>query len=506
MAFLGQEPCWSLFICSAESLTRWFPRACSEPTIAPATETSNSLEAESAAGPAVLKRLRIEAPMVTLTSISELHAPPAAEPDLQSIARGSGKDGTLSLLDILIILAGQKRLILRATLACALLSTIVSFLLPVRYTAKATILPPRQNSSLDAMMASNLGGESSQLGGLGGIAALADAGLGLGNPHDRYVGMLKSRIVEDAVIKRVGLMGEYHKTYLSDTRKKLEDRTDINGDGKDKLIHISAEDPNPRRAVDIVDAYVDQFRDLSRRLAINEASQRRLFFEQQLVQAKDNLASADEALKQTQETTGLIELNSQAEALIGAAATLRAQIAAHEMMIQGMQTYATGQNAQLIEAQQELGSLRAQLAKLGGSEESADGLIVPKGLVPQAGLEYVRKVRDVKYYEAIFTILARQYELAKLDEAKAGAITQVVDPAIIPDKRSSPKRSLIIIGATAIGFFIGAFLALVRAGLLRMKADAETNSKLALLKKLLTSRTSARGSITKPGGHLESTD
>lgn len=437
--------------------------------------------------------------MATLTSSSELHASPAPKPGLESIVQVAKKDGSLSLLDILIILASQKRLILRTTIACTLLFTVVSFLLPIRYTAKATILPPRQNSALSAMMSSDLGGESSQLGSLGGIAALADAGLGLGNPNDRYVGMLTSRIVEDAVIQRMGLMKEYHKHYLSDARKKLEKRTDITGDGKDKLIHISVEDPNPQRAVEIVNAYIANFRDLQRQLAISEASQRRAFFEQQLVQAKNNLANAEEALKQTEQTTGLIQLNSQAEALIGTAATLRAQIAAHEMMIQGMQTYATGQNAQLVEAQQELQSLRAQLAKLGGSQESSDGLIVPKGLVPQAGLEYVRKVRDVKYYETIFLILARQYELAKLDEAKAGAITQIVDPAIVPDKRSFPKRTLIVVGATALGFFIGALIALVRASLMRMEAETETGFKLALLKELLNPRKTAGSAVNVPG-------
>lgn len=437
--------------------------------------------------------------MATLTPASELHANPAPGPDLESIASGSKKDGSLSLLDILIILASQKQLIFKVTLACCLLSVIVSFLLPTRYTAKATVLPPRQNSPLDAMLSTDLGGGSSQMGSLGGIAALADAGLGLGNPNDRYVGMLKSRIVEDSVIQSLGLMNEYHKKYLSDARKKLEDRTDVTGDGKDKLIHISVEDSNPQRAVEIVNAYIGKFRDLQRQLAVSEASQRGSFFEQQLEQAKNNLANAEEALKRTEETTGLIELNSQAEALIGTAATLRGQIAAREMMIQGLETYATGQNAQLVEAQQELASLRAQLAKLGGSEESADGLIVPKGLVPQAGLEYVRKLRDVKYYEAIFAILAHQYELAKLDEAKAGAITQVVDPAIVPDKRSFPKRGLIVIGTTVLGFLIGAFVALVRAGLMRMKSDTETNSKLALLKELLVPRGSTARSAHIPG-------
>jgi len=136
----------------------------------------------------------------------------------------------------------------------------------------------------------------------------------------------------------------------------------------------------------------------------------------------------------------VIQLDSQARALIESGASLKAQIAEREVEIQGMQTYATGENAQLVQAQRELEGMRAQLAKLGGSENSTEGeLLVPKGRVPEAGLEYVRKLRDVKYNEAIFDILARQFELAKLDEAKEGALIQVVDPAVPPDKKSFPN-------------------------------------------------------------------
>jgi uncharacterized protein involved in exopolysaccharide biosynthesis len=246
-------------------------------------------------------------------------------------------------------------------------------------------------------------------------------------------------------------------------------------------------DPDPRRSAELANGYVDQFRDMSRHLAITEASQRRLFFEQELEQAKNNLANAEEALKQTELTTGMIEPDSQARALIESAATLRAQITAREVEIQGMQTYATGENAQLVQAQRELESMRAQLAKLGGSEDNTGGeLIVPKGRVPEAGMEYIRKLRDVKYNETIFDILARQYEVAKLDEAKEGALIQVVDPAIPPDRRSFPQRSLIVIGATAVGFLLGVFIALFQAGFQRLKNDPEATAKFHLLRRALS--------------------
>jgi tyrosine-protein kinase Etk/Wzc len=157
---------------------------------------------------------------------------------------------------------------------------------------------------------------------------------------------------------------------------------------------------------------------LSQHLAITEASRRRLFFEQQFDEAKNNLTNAEGALAKTQQRTGLIQLDSQARVLIESAAMLRAQISAKEVQIQGMRSYATGENAAVEESEQELASMRSQLAKLGGSEETGSaGLIVPKGQITEAGLDYLRKMRDVKYYETEVSILARQLELAKLDEA-----------------------------------------------------------------------------------------
>ncbi len=218
------------------------------------------------------------------------------------------------------------------------------------------------------------------------MAALAGSGLNLKNPNDMFIAMLKSRTVEDAMVQHFGLMQEYKQRYLSDACKALEKHATWDGNGKDGLIHISIEDHDPHRAAELANGYVDQLRKLSEGLALTEASQRRLFFEQQLQQVKDNLANAEEALKQTEQKTGLIQLDSQARALIESAAALRAQIAAKEVQIQSIRTFATSENSQLVQAQQELESLRTQLAKLGSSEDSDAGLMVPKGRVPEASL------------------------------------------------------------------------------------------------------------------------
>jgi tyrosine-protein kinase Etk/Wzc len=417
-----------------------------------------------------------------LSAVNErVDALPTATPGEGSTAESE----EISLLDLLIVLAERKRLIVRITAVFAVLAIILSLILPARYTAMITLLPPQEGSSMAGMLAS-------QLGNLGGMAALAGGSLGIKNPNDRYVAMLQSRTVEDAMVQRFGLMREYHAKLLSDARKDFENHTTVDGSGKDGLIHISVEDHNARRASELANGYVDQFRDLSQHLAITEASQRRLFFQQELEQSKNNLANAEEALAQTEQKTGVIQPDSQARALIESAASLRAEITAREVQIQGMQTYATGENSQLIQAQQELAGLRAQLAKLGGSEDtSGNEFMIPKGLVPKAGMEYVRKLRDVKYYETIFEILARQFEVAKLDEAKEGALIQVVDPAIPPDRRSFPKRSLIVIGATLAGFVLSVFLVLFKAGIQHLKRDPNGSEKLELLKHALFVRRSS---------------
>lgn len=420
--------------------------------------------------------------MVTQISANDLQS--TSSPLAGTTADGGGrqKADEVSLIDILTVIALRKNIILWVTVVFAVTSAVISLILPRWYTATVSLIPPQQNSSVGAAL-------GSQLGSLGSVAALAGGNLGLKNPNDMFVGMLRSRTVEDEMVQQYKLMEEYHCQYSSDARKKLERYVTIDGNQKDDLIHISVEDRNPKRAAELANGYVVQFRTLSEHLAITEAAQRRLFFEKQLEQAKDNLADAEEALKRTEQTTGLIQLDSQARALIESAATLRAQIMAKEVQIQSMQMYATDENAQVLQAEKELDGLRAQLAKLGGSAENNEAsLILPKGDVPQAGLEYVRRLRDVKYYETIFEILARQFEFAKLDEAKQGALIQVVDLAIPPDKASFPRRTPIVIGSTAIGLVLGVFMALFMGGLESLTADPERARGLKNLRSALSFR------------------
>jgi tyrosine-protein kinase Etk/Wzc len=387
----------------------------------------------------------------------------------------------LRLLQLALILAERWGLIATAVAIAGVIGIALALLLPVRYTAEITVLPPQQESSgLSSML-------SAQLGGLGSLATLAGGDLGLKNRNDMYVSMFKSHVVEDAIIRHFGLQQEYGKLYLSDARKMFEKRTAVEGGRKDGLIHISVEDHDPRRAAEIANGYVEQFRTLSQHLAISEASQRRAFLEGQVDLAKKKLSDAEEAMKNTQQKTGLIALDSQARALIESAAYLRAQIAAKQVQIEAMRSYATDQNAGVAQAQQELAGMRAQMQKLTGSQD-INGMILPKGQVSEAGLEYIRKMRDMKYYEAEYSLLTRQLDLAKLDEAREGSMVQVVDPAVPPDKRSFPQRTLMVLAAVMAGLFLGMLAALTNARYQRMKSDPRALSMMERIRLALRRR------------------
>jgi len=381
------------------------------------------------------------------------------------------------LLDLLIVFARRRRFIFRFTLGTAVLSVIAVLVLPSRYTAETVLMPPGQNSS--SMSSAML----SQLGAAGGLAAAAGAGLGLKNPGDMYISLLKSRSVEDSVIQRFGLMASYHAKLPSSARLGLEAHSKIALGAKDGFITISVTDRDPKQAAAIANGYVEEFRKFSASLAITEASQRRLFFQQQLLEANENLARAEEELKRTEQSTGVLQVDSQARSLIESAAELRAQVVAKEVQLQSMRTYATEDNPELLMAKQQLAALQDQLAKLGGKDANASAdIIVPKGNIPEAGMEYMRKFRDVKYYETISELMAKQFEIAKLDEARQGTTIQVVDAAVPPDHRSFPQRTLTVIAVGLVGFFIACGWCVLAEGLQRMKNNPDEVQRLDQLR------------------------
>ena len=349
----------------------------------------------------------------------------------------------VDLLWLLGVLVKRRTLVLGLPATVAVLVAIYSLVLPNIYTGTTRILAPQNQSAASAL--------ASQLGGLAALAGAVTK-----SSTDVYVGMLKSRTVADSIIQRFGLTKVYDVEYLSLARKRLDKDTVILA-GKDGIIMIEVDDKDPKRAAEIANAYVDELLKLSQVLAVTDAAQRRLFFERQLAEAKDNLANAEVAARQALQKGGLVKVDDQGRTMVEASARLRALITVKEVQIGAMRSFATDRHPDLRLAQQELESLQHELAKtegVGGRKSAEEGS-------GRQGMDSLKLLRDVKYREVIFEALARQYEIAKLDEAKDSAVVQVMDKAIEPDRKSKPSRALIVILATLGAGLIAGFWALI---------------------------------------------
>jgi uncharacterized protein involved in exopolysaccharide biosynthesis len=383
-------------------------------------------------------------------------------------------------LDILLVLARDRRRIIAVTLIALLVGTLIGFLIKPSFTAVAIILPPQAPQSAASVLAGQLGA----LGALGG-----GAGSLLKNPADMYVGILQSRTIADHIIAKFHLQSLWKLKKSDDTRKKL-DKQAIFEVAKNGLISISVKDHDPQRASDLANAFVDELYYMNSKLAITEASQRRLFFDQQLAEEKSALAAAEDDLRKTQEKTGLITVSGQAEMAIRSIAQTQAQISSRLVELQAMRAYATDRNPDVDTIQREIDALRQQLSKQQDDQKKmAPGdTQIPAGKVPGGSLEYARKLREVKYHDSLFGLLSRQYEAARIDEAKSAPIIQVVDRAVPPDRKSGPPRLLLMIGSAVLGFCCACLWVYLRAALARMRQIPETSTKLDRLREALRLR------------------
>jgi uncharacterized protein involved in exopolysaccharide biosynthesis len=386
------------------------------------------------------------------------------------------------LIDILLILAARKRLILLSTAVGLLVFGLcVFFVVRPVFTGVAVIMPPQQQQS----SASALMGQFGALASMSGIGS----SLGLKNPNDLYIGILKSQTVADSLINRFGLKQLYHQKLMSRTRSMLASNSKFVS-GKDNLINISVEDHDAHRAAEMANAYVSELYRLNNQLAFTEASQRRVFFDRQLAQEKDRLADAEVALRKTEESTGIIAPTGQTETIIRQIANLQAEITSREVQLEALRTSSTEQNPDVVRLNTQIDSLRGQLREL----ESGHGKHVPGDIsittatVPGVGMEYIRKERDVKYHQLLFDLLARQYEAARIDEAKSVPVIQIVDHALVPDRKSGPSRALWTLVGGFLGFVLSCAWVFMSHVYRRLEGDETQGRRLALLRQELKLR------------------
>jgi uncharacterized protein involved in exopolysaccharide biosynthesis len=367
-------------------------------------------------------------------------------------------DDEISLLDLLQTVVENLRLLVLGPLAVGVLALGISFLITPTFTATTKFLPPQQQQSAAAAMLQSLGA----LGGLAGAAT------GLKNPNDQFVSFLQSRSLQDTLIERFKLKERYESEFQEDARKELSENARVSS-GKDGLITVDVDDHDPDFAAELANAHVQELTLLLGRLAVTEAQQRRLFFEKQLADAKTKLTQAEQALQAS--GVNMSALKASPEAAVSGLAQLQASITAQEVKVATMRSYLTESAPDFRQALTELNALRAQLSKAEASQPKSQG-----------DSDYVAKFRDFKYYETLFELFAKQYELARVDESREGAVIQVVDVAQTPEKKSKPKKALIAVLATLASGFALLLFVFVRQALRNAAQDAEAATQLEQLR------------------------
>ncbi len=360
----------------------------------------------------------------------------------------------VSFVELLTWLGERKRLLAIVTLAAAAVAAVVALLLPPVYTARATLLAPgsQQQSGSAAALAA--------LGSLGGLAG----SMGAKSPDEFYVALLKSDSVYRALDQRFGLRARYGVKTFEQLRRTLPGFLRASADKKSGLITVEVDDEDPKFAAELANAHEDETAKVLGRLAVSEAQLRRAFFETQLKETKEHLVAAEVDLQRVQERSGVIVLDRQAEALINGAAQVRAQIADRQVRLKVLRGSATEQNPEVVRLNTELRALQTELSRMESSQGGTAGSAVdmPVGKLPAASVEYVRARRELKLQETLLESMVRQYEIAKLDEAKEGPQLQAVDVAAPPDFKSKPARTLIVLGSGVLALILTSAWVVVR--------------------------------------------
>lgn len=353
--------------------------------------------------------------------------------------------GNASVADYLGVIVKWRVFLVRNVLIIVLIAIVISFLLPKRFTAKATILPP--SSQQQGILGMFSGGIAAGLS----AAALAQGGLpGMVTPSDLYAAIMNSASIRGKIIRDFGLQKEFRTKTMDDTYKALDKivRISVSPEG---IISVSVTYENKLLATEIANAFVNELDRFNTETAMTVGKKYRIFIEQRLKETQDSLQTAEESLRTFQEENRTVSLDAEMQAAIETIAQLKSQIIMYEVQKGAWSSAGQTDNPYLHNINRELSALRRQLSKIeiGGPTEGKTGFgagfAVPLMRLPEVALKYARLYRDVKVQVAIYELLAQQYEQAKIMELKDTPTVQFLDRASPPEKRSFPRRKLIVI-------------------------------------------------------------
>ena len=395
------------------------------------------------------------------------HAEPTS--DAQSRCRGRQ---TFDVVRYLEVVVGRWKTVCGIPFVAGVGAIVYSLCLPNVYTAQTMIFPLQEEKGV----------MSSMMAQLGGVAAIAGASLGGPSRTDLYVTMLKSDAVKDPIIDRFKLMDVYRAKLRTDALLALDKRVFVVAGKKDGVITISVDDKDPKRAAEIANAYVDELGKLDTRLSTSGSGRNRVFLEERLASARADLSRAEDALKAFQSRHKTLDVTEQTKASIKGVADLKARLASQEVQLAVLLSKFTESSQEVKAAKASIGNMKAQIAQLEGNGGGSSS-IPSVGSVPGIGQEYVRLMREFKIQETLVELLTKQYEMARLNEAKEISPFQVIQKAKIPERKSKPARAKLVTTVTSTALFCSLMLVFVQNGLNGMSAEEKRRWKDLFRKK-----------------------
>jgi len=390
------------------------------------------------------------------------------ESNLNNHQRREYYEDEINLLDYWRVLVKHKKMIGAIVGAAIVISVIVSLLLPKIYSSTTKIFAPQQENSLSAGILAQLPG---------GLSGQASGMLSGGTPADIWVAVLESQTLKGAIVEKFGLLERYELETLEDARRRLDGQVSVNK-SRDGIVSITVEDRIPEKAAELANAFVEELDRVNRDLITSSSRRMRIFVEKRLEEAKLKLVETEESLKDFQEKYKAIKLDDQSTATIEAVGLMKGQLMAKEVELQTLLSFATSNNPQVGILRAEIRALKRGLRELEGttSDKTSD-ILIPTAKIPDLGLRYVRFLREFKIQETLFELLTQQYEMARIQEAKDSPTVQVLDRALVPEKRSKPKRRRIVMLSVMVSGFLAVFLAFFLEYIARIKESEGVDSK-----------------------------
>jgi uncharacterized protein involved in exopolysaccharide biosynthesis len=372
-----------------------------------------------------------------------LDQPPTIDPRIEEMEVQFSRERLLARLRLLW---DQRGFLGRCAFVGIVVATLIAFLIPKQFESTAQLMPPDSQSSSSLALLAGMSGP-------GGLGMLAGDLLGIKSTGALFVGVLRSRTVEDRIVGRFDLKKVYGKRLQVEAREKLAERTAIGEDRKTGIVTITVADHDPKRAPAIASAYVEELNTLIAQVSTSSARRERFFLEDRLEAVRQDLGAAEKDFSQFASSKGAIDISEQGKAMVEAAATLEGQLIAAQSEMEGLKQIYSDNNVRVRSTQARINELRLQLRRLGGKagstsenldDPAADAFYPTLRQLPILGVPFADKLRRLKVEEAVFETLTKQYELAKVQEAKEIPSVKVLDTPTVPEKKSFPPRLMII--------------------------------------------------------------